>query len=75
MGAADGRQRAEALVAATKNAACALGRGDRIGDLEAGKHADLVVWAVPDYRHLAYHFGTNHARDVVCAGKVVARRT
>ncbi|MBI3270497.1 MAG: imidazolonepropionase [Planctomycetes bacterium] len=65
---------AEALVAATRNAACALGRGDRIGDLAPGRHADLVVWSVPNYRFLAYHFGVNHVREVVCAGKVAYRR-
>ena len=61
----------EAIVAATLNAASALGRGHRVGSLEPGKQADLVVFDVPDRRHLAYRFGTNHCRTVVKAGRVV----
>lgn len=63
---------AEALVAATINAAHAVGRADRIGSLRPGKQADLVVWDVPGYRHLAYHFGVNLARDVIKRGERVA---
>ena len=50
---------AEALSAATINAACALGRGHRIGSVEAGKQADLIVLSVSDYREIPYHFGVN----------------
>jgi imidazolonepropionase len=63
----------EALVAATINAAAALGRADRIGTLERGKQADLVVLDAPSPKHLAYHFGVNLVRHVVKAGKVVVR--
>ena len=63
----------EALVAATLNAAAALGRADRIGSLEAGKQADLVVLNAPSPKHLAYHFGVNLVRHVVKGGKLVVR--
>jgi imidazolonepropionase len=63
----------EALVAATLNAAAAIGRADRIGSLEVGKQADLVVLAAPSPRHLAYHFGINLVQHVVKAGRVVVR--
>ena len=63
----------EALVAATINAAAALGRADHIGTLERGKQADLVVLNAPSPKHLAYHFGVNLVRHVVKAGKVVVR--
>jgi len=63
----------EALVAATLNAAAALGRADRIGTVEAGKQADLVVLDAPSPKHLGYHFGVNLVRHVVKAGKVVVR--
>jgi imidazolonepropionase len=63
----------EALVAATLNAAAALGRADRIGSLEPGKQADLVVLDAPSPKHLVYHFGVNLVRHVVKAGKVVVR--
>lgn len=62
---------AEALAAATINAACAIGRGDRVGSLEPGKQADLVIWNVPAYQHLSYRFGTNLARMVIKSGHVV----
>lgn len=62
---------AEAIVAATANAAAALGRGDRVGSLEVGKQADLIVLDLPDHRHLAYHFGVNPVASVVKRGKVV----
>jgi imidazolonepropionase len=63
----------EALVAATLNAAAALGRADRIGSLESGKQADVVVLAAPSPKHLVYHFGVNLVRHVVKAGRVVLR--
>jgi imidazolonepropionase len=63
----------EALVAATLNAAAALGRADRIGSLEPGKQADLVVLDAPSPKHLVYHFGVNLVRHVVKAGRIVVR--
>ncbi|MCU0292521.1 MAG: imidazolonepropionase [Thermoanaerobaculaceae bacterium] len=63
----------EALVAATLNAAAALGRADRLGSIETGKRADLVVLDAPDPKHLVYHFGVNLVRHVVKAGRVAVR--
>ena len=60
---------AEAITAATINAAYSLNRGDQIGSLEPGKIADFVIHDVDDYRELAYFFGVQHARQVYCAGK------
>ncbi len=62
---------AEVVNALTLNAAAALGRADRLGSLEPGKQADLVLCDVPDYRHLFYHFGINHVRRVIKRGRVV----
>lgn len=62
---------AEALNAATINAAHAIGMGDRIGSLEPGKRADLLIVDAPDYRHLAYQFGGNLVGRVIKAGRVV----
>ena len=61
---------AEALTAATLNAACAVGRGQVVGTLEPGKLADLVVFDAPDHTYLPYHYGTNLARLVIKRGKV-----
>jgi imidazolonepropionase len=63
---------AEALVAATINAAHAIGLGARLGSIEPGKQADLVVLHAPDYRHLAYEFGGNPVAQVVKKGRIVA---
>ena len=63
----------EALVAATLNAAAALGRADRLGSVEVGKQADLVVLDAPSPKHLVYHFGVNLVRHVVKAGRIVVR--
>jgi imidazolonepropionase len=63
---------AAALVAATRNAAYAVGRGDTIGTLEVGKQADLQVYPVDDYAELPYRFGQIVPSVVVKAGKVAA---
>ncbi len=63
---------AEALVAATRNAACSLGLGDEVGALVPGMRADLVILDVPDHRLLPYEHGVNHAEIVVHHGRVVA---
>jgi imidazolonepropionase len=62
---------AEAVSALTLNAAAAVGRADRLGSLEVGKQADLVVFDVPNFQHLFYHFGVNHVSHVVKRGRVV----
>jgi imidazolonepropionase len=62
---------AQALAAATINAAWAVGVGAQVGSLEAGKQADVLVLDVPDYRHVGYRFGTNLVRTVVKAGRLV----
>ncbi|MBZ5543526.1 MAG: imidazolonepropionase [Acidobacteriia bacterium] len=66
---------AEAISAATINAAYSLHLADRLGSLEPGKQADFAVMAVEDHRELPYYFGWNHCAmtikrgQVVCSGK------
>jgi imidazolonepropionase len=62
---------AEALAAATINAACALGLQDRKGSVEAGKDADMAVFDVKDYREIAYWFAWDRCVEMVVAGRVV----
>jgi imidazolonepropionase len=63
---------AEAITAATRNAAYAVGLGDEVGSLSPGKRADLLILDVPKYRQLTYHHGVNHVETVVHHGEVVA---
>jgi imidazolonepropionase len=65
---------AEALVAATTNAAHSIERADKIGSLEAGKQADIVVFDAPNHKHFAYHYGVNLAEKVYKNGKLVAEK-
>jgi len=61
---------AQAIAAATINAAAAIGRADRVGSIEVGKQADLLILNVDDYRHLGYRFGANLVQTVIKKGKV-----
>jgi len=62
---------AEAIVAATINAAHAVGLGHRVGSLEVGKKADILTLSIPDYRHLSYRFGVNLVDRVIKSGESV----
>ncbi|MBZ5609617.1 MAG: imidazolonepropionase [Acidobacteriia bacterium] len=66
---------AEAVTAATLNAAHALGRASSIGSLETGKSADLLILSVPDYREIPYHFGVNLVDLVMKSGSVLVERS
>jgi imidazolonepropionase len=61
---------AQAIAAATINAAAAIGRADRLGSLEPGKQADLLILSAPDYRHLGYRFGINLVQTVIKKGHI-----
>jgi imidazolonepropionase len=61
----------EALTASTLNAAAAVSLSDRIGSIEVGKNADIILAGVPDYRYLAYHFGTNHVVHTIKNGTLL----
>ncbi|MFN2209641.1 MAG: imidazolonepropionase [Candidatus Promineifilaceae bacterium] len=61
----------EALNAATINAAHAVGLGSRVGSIEVGKQADLLILKEGDYRHIAYYFGHNPIDMVIKNGLIV----
>jgi len=65
----------EALIAATVNAAHVLDRADRIGRLNPGFVADIVLLDAPDWRHIAYHLAGDIVHTVIEGGAVVFRRT
>jgi len=62
---------AEAVMAATINAAHAIGRAEVVGSLEVGKQGDVVILEVPNLDYLPYHFGNNPVDTVVKRGKIV----
>jgi imidazolonepropionase len=66
-----GLTQAQALAAATLNAAFAIGRGAEAGSLEVGKQADFLILDVSDYRHLGYRYGANLVQAVVKKGELV----
>jgi imidazolonepropionase len=61
---------AQAIAAATINAAAAIRREGQIGSIHPGKQADLLVLRVDDYRHLAYRFGNNLVKDIFKKGRL-----
>jgi len=64
---------AEALTAATINAAWSLDLGSRTGSLETGKQADFLIHEFDDYRELAYFIASPARPRVFIAGREVAR--
>ncbi|MCK4605973.1 MAG: imidazolonepropionase [candidate division Zixibacteria bacterium] len=66
---------AEAISAVTVNAAVAINRAGRIGQLKEGLRADAVIWDMTDYRELPYHCGVNLVERVIKRGKVVVNRS
>jgi len=62
---------AEAIAAATINAAFSLGRDQKIGSIEVGKQADLGVFEVADYREIPYYFGVNTCWMTMKRGEIV----
>jgi len=62
---------AEAVTAATFNAACAIQRNDQVGSLEHGKQADLVILNCHNHQCIPYHFGINLVSTVIKQGKMI----
>jgi len=62
---------AEAISAATINAAYSLREQDRIGSLEEGKYADLAAFNVASYREIPYYFGMNLCNLTMKRGVVI----
>ena len=61
----------EAITASTLNGAAAMGISDQVGSIEIGKRADIVLYDIPNYRYLAYHFGTNLAAKIIKNGTIL----
>ncbi|MEM2104926.1 MAG: imidazolonepropionase [Candidatus Bathyarchaeia archaeon] len=65
---------AEAITAATINAAHAIKRAHEVGSLEVGKKADVIVLDVPNHKFLGYRFGANLVDKVIKNGRLVVDR-
>lgn len=65
----------EVLTASTINGAASLKLEDRIGSIEVGKKADIVILDSPNFEYIIYHFGVNHTLFVVKGGKIVYQRS
>lgn len=62
----------ECLTAVTLNAAAAVGRADKIGSLEVGKQADIVMWSADSLEYLMYRFGDAPVKSVMKKGRLVS---
>jgi len=65
---------AEAIAAATINAAYSLRRHMRAGSIEVGKYADLAIFDVEDYREIPYYFGVNRCVMTIKRGEIIYSR-
>jgi imidazolonepropionase len=61
----------EVLIASTINAAYAIGMGKRVGSLEPGKFADVLILSTGDYRNLCYQFADNLVETVIKNGEII----
>jgi imidazolonepropionase len=64
----------EVITAVTLNAAAALDRADRLGSIEVGKQADILIFDVPAWQRILYHYGVNHLNTVIKNGMVVMEK-
>ncbi len=61
----------EVLTAVTLNPACSIGLGEKLGSLEVGKQADLIIWDAEDFDLVCYRFGSNLAKKVIKKGRLI----
>jgi imidazolonepropionase len=66
---------AEAISAATINAAYALQLEQTKGSIEAGKDADIAMFNVRDYREIPYWIAANRCELVIAGGTQIESRT
>ena len=62
---------AEAITAATFNAACSIGMNNKVGSLEKEKQADIIILDCPNHKHLPYHLGINLVETVIKKGEII----
>ena len=58
----------EALKAATWSGACAINEEERIGSIEVGKKADLIIWDLDKLEQIPYNITNTPIRNVIKDG-------
>ena len=61
----------EILTAVTINGAAAIDMADKVGTIERGKQADLVIWEAEDLETLLYRLGDNLVKTVIKKGEII----
>jgi len=61
----------EAITACTLNGAAALGLSQETGSIEVGKQADIVLYDVPNFSYIPYHYGINLVSKIIKNGTVL----
>lgn len=61
----------EAISAATINAACAIKMEERVGSLEIGKQADILIWDASSYNFIPFHIGSPYISHVIKKGRII----
>jgi imidazolonepropionase len=64
----------ELLWATTIIPAKSLKRENKIGSIDVGKQADLILMDIPNLDYLAYHMGINHVKVTIKKGEVVYKK-
>jgi imidazolonepropionase len=64
----------EVITALTINGAAAVGKADKVGSIDVGKQADLVIHEFPSYKFLPYHIGITTVEKVIKSGKLIYDR-
>ena len=62
---------AQAICAATINAAYSIGLGDKVGSLQTGKQGDVILLNIETPEQLPYYFGVNLVPTVIKNGQVI----
>jgi imidazolonepropionase len=61
----------EAINASTVNASFACGLNEKVGSIEKGKRADLLILSVENFRQIPYFWGTNKVHKVILNGRLL----
>jgi len=64
----------ETINSVTINAAYSLGLENKLGSIEVGKQADLLILNTNDYKNLVYYFGSTFTQTVIKRGKIIYER-